>query len=210
INGPSLLSYTVGQFTGIEVDHFARFDFDGFEEIIDAVGGVEICVEYPVYDEKAGLSLPAGCTNAAGDQALAWVRSRHTLQKINGSWKSVPGAGDLSRNQNQQDVIIELFKKLQSFDSPTELTAQVASLADAFVLDDTLSLAGAVSLAWGLRDTNLEDIKRLEIPVRLTRSKSGQSILVATMPFDEVLINAYGGNLPIEDGDAEESTALDE
>lgn len=210
VNGPSLLSYTVGQFTGIEVDHFVLFDFEGFEEIIDAVGGVEICVEYPVFDEKAELSLPAGCTKAAGDQALAWVRSRHTLQKINGSWKSVPGASDLSRNQHQQDVIIELFKELKSFDSPTELTAQVAGLADAFTLDSTLNITRAVSLAWGMRDIDLKDINRLQIPVRLTRSKSGQSILIATKPFDEVLIEAYGGSLPIEDRQVEGSTALNE
>ena len=208
INGPSLLAYTVGQFTGIEVDHFAMFDFDGFEEIIDAVGGVEICLDYAVYDEKAELSLPAGCTDASGAQALAWVRSRHTLQKIDGAWKSVPGASDLQRNQHQQDVIIQLFRELKSFGSPSELTAQVAGLADAFVLDDTLSMTEAISLAWAMREIDLLDINRLEIPVRLTRSKSGQSILVATVPFDEVLINIYGGSLPTEDGDAKESTAL--
>lgn len=210
INGPSLLAFAVSEFTGIEVDHFARFEFSGFEDIIDAVGGVEICHDNPVMDVKAHLSMAAGCTMASGDQALAWVRSRHTLQKINGSWKSVPGAGDLSRNQHQQEVIIELFKELKSFDSPSELTAQIASLADAFVLDDSLSIASAVNLAWGMRDIDLEDIKRLEIPVRLTRSRSGQSILVSTRPFDEVLIEAYGGSLPTEDGVDKESTALTE
>ncbi len=210
INGPSLLSYAVGQFTGIEVDHFALFDFDGFEKIIDAVGGVEICVEYEVYDKKAELSLPAGCTDATGAQALGWVRSRHTLQKVNGSWTSVPGASDLQRNQHQQDVIFQLFTELKTFDSPTELTAKVAGLADAFVLDNTLSLKDAVGLAWGLREIDLEDINRLELPVRLTRSKKGQSILVATMPFDELLIDIYGGSLPTEDGNSGESTALTE
>lgn len=208
INGPSLLSYVVSDFTGIEVDHFASFDFDGFEEIIDAVGGVEICHEYPVTDEKAELSMPAGCTMASGQQALSWVRSRHTLQKINGSWKSAPGASDLLRNQHQQDVILELFRELKSFDSPTELTAQIAGLADAFVLDDTLSITEAVNLAWNMRDIDLEEINRLTIPVRLTRSKTGQSILVATTPFDVVLIEAYGGSLPIEDNVSERSTAL--
>lgn len=210
INGPSLLSYAVSQFTGIEVDHFAMFEFGGFEEIIDAVGGVEICVEYEVYDKKAELSLPSGCTDATGAQALGWVRSRHTLQKVNGSWKSVPGASDLLRNQHQQDVIIELFKELKSFDSPTDLTAQVAGLADTFVLDDTISITAAVNIAWGMRDIDLEDINRLEIPVRLTRSTTDQSILVSTMPFDEVLIKVYGGSLPSEDGAAKESAALTE
>jgi LCP family protein required for cell wall assembly len=210
INGPSLLSYVVSEFTGIEVDHFATFEFDGFETIVDAVGGVEICVENEVYDKKAELSLPAGCTNATGAQALGWVRSRHTLQKVNGSWKSVPGASDLQRNQHQQDVILQLFSELKSFDSPTELTAQVAGLADAFVLDDTLSITSAVNIAWGMRDLDLEDINRLAIPVRLTRSTTNQSILVSTMPFDEVLIKAYGGSLPSEDGAAKESAAVTE
>lgn len=206
INGPSLLSYQVGQFTGIEVDHFAMFDFDGFEDIIDAVGGVEICIDYEVRDEKAQLSLPQGCTNASGAQALAWVRSRKTQQKINGTWRSVPGAGDLQRNQHQQDVILELFKELKQFDSPTELTATVASLADTFVLDDRLGLTDAVNLAWSMRNIDLGTIKRLEIPVRLTRSTTGQSILVATAPFDEVLIKAYGGSLPNEDPVVQEAS----
>ena len=202
INGPSLLSYTVGQFTGIEVDHFAIFDFDGFEDVIDSVGGIEICVDYPTIDRKAKLSIAAGCTNASGALALAWVRSRHPQQKINGTWKSVPGAGDLARNQHQQDVILDLFSRLKSFGSPTELTAQVASVAGAFTFDDTLSLADAVSLAWGMRDLDLGDIKRLTIPVRLTRSKTDQSILVATAGFDEVLLEAYGGSLPVEGSEA--------
>jgi len=206
INGPSLLAYEVGQFTGIEVDHFALFDFDGFEGIIDAVGGVEICLEYPVRDQKAELSMPAGCTNASGEQALSWVRSRKTQQKINGSWKSVPGASDLSRNQNQQDVIIELFKKLKEFDSPTDLTASVASLADTFILDDQLGLTDAVNLAWNIRGIDLDSINRLEIPVRLARSSTGQSILIATATFDEVLLETYGGSLPSEKANLEEAS----
>lgn len=203
INGPSLLSYQVGAITGIEVDHFAMFDFDGFTAIIDSIGGVEICVEYPVRDEKAELDLPAGCTQATGDQALAWVRSRKTQQLIGGSWSTVPGASDLQRNQHQQDVLLQLFAKMKTFGSPTELTTKARSLADNFILDDGLSVTKAVNLAWGLRSIDIETIKRLEIPVRLTRSKSGQSILVATATFDEVLAEAYDGDLPSEDGDVE-------
>lgn len=206
INGPTLLSYEVGAITGIAVDHFALFDFDGFRTIIDAVGGVEICVDYPVRDAKAELDLPAGCTHASGDQALSWVRSRKTQQLVNGSWSSVPGASDLQRNQHQQDVLMQLFTKMKSFDSPKELTTKVASLADNFALDSRLSIADAVNLAWGLRSLKVEDIRRLEIPVRLTRSTSGQSILKATATFDEVLADAYDGDLPSED-DATETAA---
>jgi LCP family protein required for cell wall assembly len=208
VNGPTLLASQVGAFTGIEVDHFAIFDFEGFSDIIDAVGGIEICVDYPVRDTESELSLPAGCTNASGEQALAWVRSRHTEQKTGGGWRSMPGASDLSRNQHQQDVILELFKKLKRFDSPSDLTTSASSLADTFILDDQLSLAEAVDLAWRIRAIDLVDINRLEIPVRLARSKSGQSILIATDSFDTVLIAKYGGQLPVEDTEASESSPL--
>lgn len=208
INGPTLLAHQVGTFTGIQVDHFAMFDFDGFSDIIDSVGGVEICVEYPVSDKKAHLSLPAGCTNASGEQALSWVRSRHTQQKIGSTWRSVPGASDLLRNQHQQDVILELFKELKQFDSPADLTRSVATLADTFVLDDQLGIAEAVDLAWRIRGIDLETINRLEVPVRLTSSNSGQSILIATDSFDKVLVKEYGGRLPIEDTTAQGSSSL--
>lgn len=209
VNGPTLLANQVGTFTGIEVDHFAIFDFDGFSDIIDAVDGVEICLDYAVRDTKAKLSLPAGCTNASGEQALAWVRSRHTQQLIGGAWRTVPGTSDLSRNQHQQDVILELFTKLKQFDSPTDLTASVASLADTFVLDDQLGIADAADLAWKMRGLEIEKVNRLEIPVRLSRSRSGQSILIATEPFDRVLIAEYGGQLPQEDNDGPESSPFD-
>lgn len=199
INGPTLLSYQVETITGIGVDHFAWFDFDGFVNIIDAVGGVEICVEYPVYDREAELSLPAGCTQASGEQALAWVRSRKTLQLVNGSWKSVPGASDLMRNQHQQDVIIQLFGRIKNFESPSDLTTTARSLADNFILDDGLSAAKAANLAWSLRALDIQTIRRLEIPTRLTRSDKGQSILVATASFDEVLAEAYPDSLPSDD-----------
>ena len=207
INGPTLLAYQVGQITGIEVDHFASFDFEGFVSVVDAVGGVEICHEYPVRDEKAQLNMDAGCTQATGEQALSWVRSRKTQQLVNGSWKSVPGASDLQRNQHQQDVMLQLFGKLKAFDSVGQLTTKAASLSDTFVLDDGLSITEAVELAWGLRSIDLADINRLEIPVRLTRSTSGQSILVATISFDEVLLAEYGNSLPAEDGASGETTA---
>ena len=186
--------------TGIEVDHFAWFDFEGFENVVDAVGGVEICLEYPVRDRKAELDLPAGCTDATGAQALSWVRSRKTQQLIGGSWRSVPGASDFQRNEHQQDVIIQLFSQLKAFDSPKQLTTKAASLAENFVLDDGFSITEAVNLAWGLRSIDIDSIKRLELPVRLTRSTKGQSIVVPTATFDEVLRDAYKVILPSEDG----------
>lgn len=187
INGATLLSGAVTDFTGVEVDHFALFTFDGFEEIIDEVGGVEICVDHPVRDRKAFLDLPAGCTNASGAQALAWVRSRSTLEYANGVWRTMTNVSDLTRNERQQDIILEMLGKVAEFDSPQELAGAVRSLANAFTLDDQLGLTEAIDLAWDLRALKPADIVRLKIPVEDYETAEGAQVLVATRPFDELL-----------------------
>jgi LCP family protein required for cell wall assembly len=191
VNAPTMLALAVEDFTGIKVDNFALFDFAGFEQVIDGVGGVEICSEYPLRDAKSYLDFPGGCVNADGATALAWVRSRHTQQYVDGSWRSVPGASDLLRNEHQQDVLIQLAKKLRTFKSPTDLSNKIKELSNAFVVDDGLGLADTLSLAWRLRDIDVESIQRLVVPVKLGRTTSGQSILRATKPFDEVLAEFY-------------------
>jgi LCP family protein required for cell wall assembly len=200
INGGTLLSVQVSEMTGINVDHFATFDFAGFVEIIDAVDGIALCLEYPVRDSRAQLDLPAGCMNVDGDQALAWVRSRHTEEYRNGGWYSMPGASDLLRNEHQQDVILKLFQKLKRFDSPRQLANTINQLTDAFTLSDTIGATEAVALAWSLRDIELATIKRLEIPVRLTRSPTDQSILVATTSPRDVIEAEYSTELAQDGG----------
>jgi LCP family protein required for cell wall assembly len=191
VNAPTMLALAVEDFTGINVDNFAIFDFAGFERVIDGVGGVEICSEYPLRDPKSYLDFPGGCVNADGATALAWVRSRKTQQLVNGSWRSVPGASDLLRNEHQQDVLIQLAKKLRTFKSPADLSNKINELSNAFVVDDGLGLGDTLSLAWALRDIDVESIQRLVVPVKLGRTTSGQSILRATKPFDEVLAEFY-------------------
>jgi LCP family protein required for cell wall assembly len=197
INGATLLSGAVEDFTGVEIDHFALFTFDGFEEIIDEVGGVEICVDHPVRDRKAFLDLPAGCTNATGEQALAWVRSRSTLEYVNGTWRTMEDVSDLTRNERQQDVILTMLGKAAEFDSPQELAGVVRSLTNAFTLDDQLGLSDAINLAWDLRGTKPADVVRLKVPVENYETTAGAQVLVATRPFDELLEEHFAA--PVSD-----------
>ncbi len=191
VNGPTLLALAVEDFTGIDISHFALFTFEGFEEIIDTVGGVEICVDYPVRDSRSELDLPAGCTQATGAQALSWVRSRRTQELVDGRWRTMPDVSDLSRNERQQEVLLQLFAKLRDFSSPGDLTATVRSLTDAFTLDDQLGLTDAINLAWELRDIDPTSFVTLDIPVENQRTSSGAAILVPTKPFDQVLAEGY-------------------
>lgn len=191
INGPTMLALAVRDFTGVDIDHFALFTFAGFEQVIDQVGGIEICVDYPVRDSKSDLNLDAGCTQANGAQALAWVRSRHTQELVNGRWRTMPGVSDLTRNQRQQDVLLDMFTKLRDFSSPGDFTETVRSLTNAFTLDDELSLTDAIRLAWDLRDIDPATIQTIEIPVEAKTASSGAAILLPTVPFHELLREVY-------------------
>ncbi len=190
VNGPTLLALAVEDFTGIPIDHFALFDFDGFERIIDALGGVEICVDRQVRDTKSFLNLPAGCTNASGEQSLAWVRSRSTEEFRSGEWRSIRGVNDLTRNERQQDVILAMFAKLKRFDSPSQLSAIVESLTNEFTLDDQLGVGDAITLAWSLRSLKADQITRIRIPVRDFTTDNGDRVLLATSSFSELLRDA--------------------
>ncbi len=191
IEGPALLALAIHQFTGIEIDHFALFDFEGFEEIVDQVGGVEICVDYPVRDSRAELQLPAGCTNATGAQALAWVRSRRTQELVDGRWQTMEGVNDLTRNQRQQDVILQVFAELSRLDSFEDLTRTVAGLTGAFSIDEDLGMGDALSLMWSLRGIDVAELERLEIPVADELTSAGEMVLVPVLPFDQVLSEAF-------------------
>jgi LCP family protein required for cell wall assembly len=193
--GPELLGIAVEDFTGISIDHFAVIDFEGFKKVIDRVGGVEICVDHQVRDPKPKppLDLPAGCSIADGDQALAWVRSRRTEELVDGVWRRMDGVNDLTRNQRQQDLLMQALTKLKGFRSITEFSALVEDIADAFIIDEDLSLGGAIGIAWDLRDLQPSQIQRVEIPVSYYVTEDGAYVLLPQGTFAEIVEDAWPG-----------------
>ncbi|KAA0919864.1 LytR family transcriptional regulator [Dietzia sp. ANT_WB102] len=101
--GPPLLTQTLEQQTGIRIDHYAEIGFGGFAGIVDAVGGVDICIEEPINDPLAGLDLAAGCQTLAGPQALGFVRTRYGFAEQ-----------DLQRVRNQRQFLGALMHKTLS------------------------------------------------------------------------------------------------
>lgn len=92
--GAPLLVETVEQLTGIGIDHYVEIGMGGVEGLVDAVGGVRLCLDYDVSDKDSGLDWKAGCHMADGETALAFARMR----------KADP-LGDIGRTQRQQQVI---------------------------------------------------------------------------------------------------------
>jgi LCP family protein required for cell wall assembly len=101
--GPACTIKTVEKLTKIRIDNYIVVDFNGFKDMVDALGGVKVCLPYAVNDPQSHLDLSAGTHTVRGQQALAYVRTRHGL-----------GDGsDLSRIDRQQAFIGSMVSKVK-------------------------------------------------------------------------------------------------
>ena len=91
--GPALTIQTVKEFTGLPINHFVEIDFNGFKQIVNAMGGVKMNIPKAIHDKYAG-DVPAGDVVLNGDQALALVRARYSM-----------ASGDLDRIKNQRNFL---------------------------------------------------------------------------------------------------------
>lgn len=188
--GTTLLSLAVQGFTGIEVDHFALVNFSGFERVVDAVGGVPLCFENPTRDIYSELSVDAGCIQADGQTALAWVRSRRTEELRGGDWVVVAGS-DFARQRRQQELLFKLAGQLRSFGTFASFAEVAESVASAVRLDSGLSFSDAALLAWRNRDLTSGSVTRLSIPVQDYRTPGGAAVLIPAQTFNAVLAASY-------------------
>ena len=187
-NGPELLALAIEDFTGIAVDHFARVDFDGFVELVDGLGGIEICFDYPTFDEKAHLDVTEpGCRMADGATALAYARSRNARQLVDGEWQRA-WSSDFTRQAHQRELLLTLAGQLR-FNSPADLLSTMDSLSHTIRLDKRWSIAQAVDWAVRYSDLDPSSVSRLTIPVADYQAPSGAQVLVPTRSFGEVLSN---------------------
>ncbi|MFE2147064.1 LCP family protein [Streptomyces sp. NPDC059456] len=151
---------TVEKLTGIRIDHHMVVDFGGFKRMVDAVGGVEICLKEPISDPEAKLKLPAGRQTLHGEQALGFVRARYSLG--NGS--------DTERMARQQQFLGSLVRKVQSNGvllNPGRLYPLLDAATSSVTTDPGLaSLRDLYELVRGVRDIPTEQVKFLTVPRR--------------------------------------------
>ena len=192
-NSAENLAANIQILTGLTINHFASFNFEGFEDIIDSFGGIEICVD-KTQREGFSFELQKGCQTVQGSTALNWIVSRNTevlvgekLVDKNGNdiseWQKMEGVSDLSRNDRQQYIILQLLSEIKEFRSLGELNTFITTLEDAFIIDENLSINSAVNILWNFRDTDLSDIKKLSIPVSPYELDDGRQVLIISENF---------------------------
>ncbi len=186
VSGPELLAVTVEDFTGVASDHYVRVNFAGFVEVVDNLGGIEICLDHPTRDENAGLEVgESGCILADGTTSLAYARSRKARQLVDGQWERAWDS-DFTRQVHQRELLLGLADRLTD-SSLLDLVTSFQSLSHAFRLDKGWSVTEAVGKAWRYRDLDLSEVRQLTIPVDGYETPSGEWVVVPSRPFSDVL-----------------------
>jgi LCP family protein required for cell wall assembly len=144
IGGAALLAQTVELATGMRLDHYAEVGFDGFAQMVDAVGGVTMCPPEPISDPLAGIDLPAGCQELDGRTALGYVRTRATPR------------ADLDRMSNQRQFMSALIHRAASpvvLANPLRWYPMTHAASGSVTVDDGAHVWDLVRLAWSLHGT---------------------------------------------------------
>ena len=142
--GPKLLAQTVQNATGLYINHYMGIGFGGFVRVVNAVGGVRMCLATPLHEVSSGVHLRKGCQTLNGGQALAYVRDRHSFN-----------TQDLQREQDQRLFLKALLKKLTSAGvmlNPFEAVPAASDTASALTVDQGASLYQLVEVARAMRD----------------------------------------------------------
>ncbi|MEU1872690.1 LCP family protein required for cell wall assembly [Streptomyces ambofaciens] len=157
---PSCTMRTVTELTGVKPDNFMVADFNAVKTLTSAVGGVEVCLAKDIDDPDSHLNLPAGKHTVEGEEALAFVRTRH----------SVGFGGDLSRIEIQQQFLSSLMRKLKSNDtltSPTKMVKLAEAGTKALTVDAKLDSIGKLKdLGLELGKLNTKNLTFATVPVK--------------------------------------------
>ncbi len=156
---PGCTMRTVKELTGVSVDHFMMADFNAVKTMSTAVGGVEVCLAKAINDKDSKLNLPAGKHVVQGEDALAFVRTRH----------SVGFGGDLSRIEIQQQFLSSLIRKMKSSDtlsSPTKMWDLAEAATRALTVDTGIgSIEKLRDLGMELSKVDIKNISFVTVPV---------------------------------------------
>jgi LCP family protein required for cell wall assembly len=145
--GPTLLIQTVEQVTGLRINHYMGIGFGGLADVVNTVGGVQMCVKTAVPADPTGDSgfkgLAAGCHNLSGTQAIAFVRDRHSF-----------ATSDLQRIQDQRAFLSALLSKATSpsvYLNPFTALPFGSTAASSISVDKGSSLYDLLQAAMALR-----------------------------------------------------------
>ncbi len=188
-DGPSALVRTVEDLTGVEVNHYAQVNIAGFRQIVDAIGGVKVCVTEPIpFDPKTGIEVTeeeVGMVEFDGDRALRFVRSRNYA------------SGDFERIANQQKFMSAALDKVTSgstFFRPDRVVGLYRAVGDNLVIDEGTKLTRLLNIGRRLRSFDPETYEAYIVPNLGTASNEAGSVVLPDAEAMEVMFAAIAAN----------------
>jgi LCP family protein required for cell wall assembly len=158
VGGPACTMRQFEQLSGVRLDHFVVVDFEGFRDMVDAIGGVEVCIPETIDDREHGIFLEAGTRKIAGQEALNYVRERY----------AVSGGSDIGRMKRQQAFIASMAHQLVTagtLANPIKIVKFLEAATKSLTVDEEIgSLKKLGALGYEFRDIGLSKIQFLTIP----------------------------------------------
>ncbi|MFJ8472910.1 LCP family protein [Kitasatospora sp. NPDC094011] len=150
---------TTEQLTGLRMDHYLQVDFAGFARVVDAIGGATVTTTVAIHDKDSGLDLPAGQHHLDGQQALAFVRTRH----------GVGDGSDLGRIELQKQMVKSLLQQVGGmglFSNPVKLWSIGDTMTKSVTTDSALgSVNSLVGLVQELKGIGPDQLTMVTLPV---------------------------------------------
>jgi LCP family protein required for cell wall assembly len=187
LGGPQLMVQTIQQATGLRINDYVEVNFLGFVKVIDALGGVNICLAQAVDDSYSGLHMSAGVHHVNGITALEYARDRHSF-----------ATSDLARIQDQQQLIsTALGEGIKSgmLANPVRLENFLSATSAAIRVDQGFNV---VSLADELRGLSTSDVTFTTVPLANTNyiTPSGESAVLWNSSAAAALFNGLKNDQP--------------
>lgn len=202
-NEPSLLAQTIYDNFGVTIDHYLQIDFCAFTRIVDAVGGVAVPFETPVRDRNVGLDITAaGCHTFSGDEALAYVRSRH-LEWIDETGEAhADTSNDLGRIARQQDFLRRVLSRAGEvglFD-PAIARSLIEALQTDIVTEQGMTINDLLGFVGVLKDIEPTSIPQFQIDATAI-TVGGNSVLEPRLHSAEMnaVLDIFSNAAPIPD-----------
>ena len=195
--GPNQLVKTITANFGIPINHVVQVDFGGFQDAVNALGGIYMDFPYPAKDAYSGLNITTpGCQLLNGMQALAVARSRHYYYYENGYWH-YDGTSDFGRIQRQDAFIKAMMSSAKSKVNPLTINAFIGSIHEGLTIDDSFGLNGLIGLALDFRSYDPANLGGMTLPtVASSAFPSLGDVLTIDQPAaQQMLTSVFGSSL---------------
>ena len=172
---------TVYALTGVPINHYIEVNFAGFQKMVDAIGGIDVCNQRSFYDYIIGFGLKAGPHHLGGLEALQYVRTRHATAD-----------GDFGRIKRQQEFLRAVMSKVgrpSVLGNPLRVNRLATAFAQNVTVDQFFKLPDLVRLAVSLRRVGQNQLETYSLPGRIG-NVAGQSVVFVNQTQSEPLFTA--------------------